>query len=342
VQAHEIFPELADYIREHYILVRDVKEARIYARKGTSAAANLTAIRIDSLLAQGREKNRIHVAVPTPITPLDQLSRKDIGSKSVVMMLPPAAVEWKLDDDVREITVEFGFDPEAYERGESNGAEVIVELSSFLHTRAVYRRLLDPHRRPEDRGPQTARITLPPFTPGTHLVFRTATGEHNNNAWDWVYLATLQFRRSPRFIPEQFPGFSRVPDRADAELSVLAGEGADLHLQLHAPTSLTYRLEGRERRLQFDYGLWPGAYTDGGHTDGAAFRVELQTTDQPGRVLFERLLSPAREPADRDVQRLDLALPPVAAGAQLIITIDPGPAGSAAWDWTYLRKLSLK
>jgi hypothetical protein len=252
-------------------------------------------------------------------------------------------VEWKLDDDVREVTLEFGFDPEAYERGDSNGAEVMVELVSFTSaSRRIYRRLLDPNRQPADRGPQTAKITLPPFSPGTHLVLRTGPGDHNNNAWDWVYLASLQFRRSPRFIPEQFPGFNRVPDQADTEASVFGGEGADAHLQMHAPSSLTYVLEGRERRLAFEYGLYPGAYTDGGKTDGAAFRVELQQAGRANRVLFERLLVPFREPADRGTHQLSLPLPPDVAGSRLVITIDPGAAGSAAWDWTYLRNLSLK
>lgn len=339
---HEDFPALAEYISEHYVLVRDLKEARVYVRKGSPALENLSSLRMETLLAHGRDRHRTYQPLPPPITPLEQLTRKDIGAKSVMMMLPPTTVEWKLDDDVREVTLEFGFDPEAYERGDSNGAEVRVELAGFLSRRTIYRRLLDPKRQPDDRGPQIARIVLPPFSPGTHLALSTGPGEHNNNAWDWVYLATMQFRRSPRFLPDQFPGFNRVPDRADAEASVHDGEGPDRYLQMHAPASITYLLDGTERRLAFDYGFRPGAYTDGGLTDGAIYRVELQQPGQPHRVLFKRLLNPLQVPADRGTQQLALALPEGTAGLQLVITIDPGPAGSAAWDWTYLRNLTLK
>lgn len=339
--AHEMFPALADYIREHYTLVRDTGEARIYVRKGTAILDNLSALKIDTLLAKGREKDRSHAVAP-PLTPLEQLTYKEIGSRRVMMILPPTAVEWKLDDDVREVTLDFGFDPEAYERGDSNGAEIFVELVSFTNTRQIYRRLLDPKRQSADRGPQTARITLPPFSPNTHLVVRTGPGESNNNAWDWVYLEGVRFRHSPRFLSSQFPSFSRVPDVAVAEVSFLLGEGPEAQLHLHAPATLSFTLTGREQRLQFDYGFGPKSYTEGGQTDGASFRVELQEKGQPKRILFERPLDPARNPADRGTQHLDLALPADAGDARLIVVIDPGPAGNGAWDWTYLNNLTLQ
>ena len=340
VQAHEIFPELADYIRENYVLIRDVKEARIYARKGIAQLRNLSPLQIDVLLAQGRDNNRSN-PTPRPITPLDKLSRKNIGPRSVMMLLPPTTVEWQLDDDVREVTLEFGFDPEAYERGASNGAEIILELASFAQTRQVYRRLLDPCHQPRDQGLQTVRVPLPPFSSDTHLVLRTDPGQFGDNAWDWVYLADLRFRRSPRFLPEQFPGFNRVPDSANAEASSLQGQGADVQLQLHAPASLTYLLEGSEQRLRFEYGFRPGAYSNGGRTDGAVYRVELQNPGQPARVLFERFLQPVDHPGDQGRQHLDLPLPAINKAASLILSIDPGPAGNAAWDWTYIINLDL-
>ena len=340
VQAHEIFPELADYIRENYVLLRDVKDARIYVRKNNRALLDLSALQLDLLLARGREKNRSNTIPPT-ITPLDKLSRKNIGPRSVMMLLPPTAVEWRLDDDVREITVDFGFDPEAYERGVSNGAEVILELVSIAQTRQVYRRLLDPSHQQNDRGLQTARITLPPFSTGTHLVLRTDPGRFGDNAWDWVYLAGMQFRRYPHFLPDQFPGFNRVPDSADAESSSLQEESDGPGLQLHAPASLTYSLDGHERRLRLEYGFKSGAYTNGGHTDGAIFQVTLHRANRPGHELFERLLDPSRNNANRGPQRLDLPLPRIQNGDRLVISIDPGPAGSAAWDWTYIKRLEL-
>jgi len=341
LQAHEIFPELADFIRENYVLVRDVREARIYARKDLAALSDLSPPEVDRLLAQGRPNTRPKI-LRRPSAPLDKLRRKNIGSQSVMMLLPPTRVEWPLDQDVREVSLHFGFDPEAYERGVSNGAEVILELVRFEQTRRVYHRLLDPAREPRDRGPQAARVTLPPFSPGTFLVLRTASGEFGDNAWDWVYLADLQFRRSPAFLSEQFPGFNRVPDSTRADRSNLLDEGRGPVLQLDAPASLNYTLAGVEQRLQFDYGFRPGAYANGGHTDGATFRVKLQKPDRSIRVLFERLLDPFRHEMDRGLQQIDLPLPKVHDGDRLVVSIDPGPTGNAAWDWTYIRHFSLK
>lgn len=339
-QAHEIFPALAEYIRTNYLLVRDFESARIYVRKDVAARVDLSPLQIDQLVARGRS-DRVDTS-PPPLTPPAQLNRKPLGSRTVTMLLPPTVLEWKLDADVRAVAVEFGFDPEAWERGTTNGAEISVELVTYTNTRLVYRRLLDPRRRPEDRGPQTANIILPPFGPGARLVLRTGPGEFGDNAWDWVYLANLQFRRSPRYLPEQFPGFSRVPDEAEAEMSFLAPPGPDPAIQLNAPAVLTFVLAGGERRLQLQYGLRSGAYTNGGQTDGANFRVEMQEPHQSPRVLFARLLDPGHHAEDRGTQVLDLALPAVARDSRLVISIDPGPAGNGAWDWTYLTDLTLK
>jgi hypothetical protein len=111
------------------------------------------------------------------------------------MLLPPARVEWMLVDDVREVSLEFGFDPVAYEKGQSNGAELIMELADGGSVIPVYHRFLDPARQPGDRGPQQARVALPPFTLGSRLILRTDPGQYGDTAWDWVYLASLKLHR---------------------------------------------------------------------------------------------------------------------------------------------------
>jgi hypothetical protein len=341
LHSHENFPELADYIGHHYVLVRDVIEARIYARKDLPALAGLSALKIDLLLARGRPNDRPKAA-PLHSASLEKLPRKNIGPHSVTMLLPPVSVDWQLDQEVREVSLQFGFDPEAYERGASNGAEIVVELINAEQHRQVYRRLLDPGHQPRDRGVQSARITLPPFSANTRLVLRTEPGPFGDNAWDWVYLADVQFRRSPTFLPEQFPGYNRVPDTAVADYSGLLQNDRDTQLLLHAPASMNFKLNGGEQRLSFAYGFLPGAYTGTGHTDGAVFRVELQHPGQPVHVLFERYLNPVPRDGDRGQQELDLALPAKLSGGCLVVGIDPGPALSATWDWTYIRQFTLQ
>lgn len=341
MQAHEIFPQLADYIRENYVLIKDLRQARVYARKGTAAATELTPMELDRLLARGRDPNRQNT-IPPPITPIDALTRKSIAQRSVMMMLPPTLVQWDLDPDVREVVLEYGFDPEAYERGQSNGAEFILELVNPESSRQIFRRLLDPARQPADRGLQSTRIVLPPFSAGTHLVLRSAAGQHGDAAWDWLYLASVQFRRHSTFLSEQFPGFNRVPDAAEADNACVIEYPSGKLLHIHSPASLTYKLKGTERRLRFTYGILPGAYTDGGHTDGVVYRIELHADAQPSRVLFERHLKPAQNLADRGHQTHELILPSIQPSNRLLISIDPGPSGSAAWDWAYIQSFTLQ
>jgi len=258
------------------------------------------------------------------------------------MLLPPARLAWLLPEDGRTVTLSYGFDPVAALQGKTDGAEVWVELVNGDHTRPLFHRQLDPVPHPLDRGTHTTEILLPPFKPGTALVLRTEPGPAGDTAWDWTYLACVQFHRSPAYLPEQFPGFNRVPDSVNAEGSSYARNGDESQLFLHAPASLTYRLTGKERRLQFAYGFLPGAYTAGGGTDGAIYRITLLAPNKPDRVIFERYLQPLTQSADRGGQFESLDLPPITPGYRLLIEIDPGPAGNGAWDWTYLHRLRLE
>ncbi|SDS24967.1 hypothetical protein [Opitutus sp. GAS368] len=192
-QAHESWPALADYIRQNYTLVVDLIDARIYARNGLASLRDLNSTRLWQLVGQGRPSAKS--ALSPPSSTLDKLQQRVIGGRKVVMLLPPAQVEWPLDGEVREVSLEFGFDPEAYERGRSNGAELILEIISPESTHPVFQRFLDPARQPGDRGLQSARVTLPPFTPGSILVLQTDPGPYGDTAWDWVYLASLRLHR---------------------------------------------------------------------------------------------------------------------------------------------------
>ncbi|HET7536508.1 MAG TPA: hypothetical protein VFJ90_08645 [Candidatus Didemnitutus sp.] len=338
--AHETFPELRDYVARHYTLVADFGSARIYGRNDLATLPRLTPARVDELISHGRLQDRLSLPKP-PVTPLDGWPKRFIDHREVLMLLPPAEISWLLDADVRTIGLEFGFEPEAYERGQSNGAEIIVELSEGDRARVVFRRLLDPARKMSDRGPQTATVVLPPFGPQTRLIVRSTPGENNDNAWDWLYLASISFQHSPHFIPAQFPQFTRVPDFAEVGPAVIQPRAGNDLLSLDAPSMVGYVLHGGERRLRFDYGIHAGAYTNGGHTDGAVFRVERERAGQGTAVLFERLLDPQSREADRGAQHADLDLTGCAAGDRLILRIDPGPAHNNAWDWTFLDRVEL-
>ncbi len=340
LQAHEIFPELAEHIRTAYVLVADTTSARIYARRDIPVLADLGPATVDWLLARGRIDRPANPARPAA-TAATALPRKQIEGRPTMKLEPPGLVEWPLEEDMREVYFSFGFDPVAYEQGRSNGAGLIVELTDGTRIRPLYRRQLDPAREPRDHGLQPVHLILPPFAPGTRLVLRTDPGLHGDNAWDWMHFTTPEFTRSPGFLHEQFPGFDPMPTAVEAENSALVATDRETRLQLPPPAALHYEMQGSERRLAFEYGLRAGAYTRGGRTDGAVFVVELVRAGEPPQTLFRRHLQPLARAADRGPQQLDLSLPPLHRGDRLTLRLDAGPAGDPAWDWTYLVSLKL-
>jgi hypothetical protein len=342
-QGHETFPALAEYIREHYALVTDLTEARVYARRDLPVLQSLTPDRLDQLISLGRLKTRHAEPVPAPVRWPDPPTLKIVERRQVLMVLPPTRLEWTLERDVRRITFSYGFDPVAHLQGNSDGAELVLEIVRDKEVQPLLRRTLDPAHQPADHGLQTSTLLLPPLPPGARLVLRTDAGPKGNNAWDWLYVAGLEFERHPTFLPEQFPGFDPLPVEADSlHCSPYIGEDGVARVLLHAPGSLGFALSPDHQRLQLDYGLQPGSYREGGNTDGADFWVELARPGEPRQLLFTRHLDPVSHPEDRGDQHLDLPLPASPAGSRLLIRIDPGPAGNAAWDWTYLSGLKLR
>jgi hypothetical protein len=199
-QAHEIFPALADYIRTNYVLVTDLGNARVYARRDLPALRDLTPDRLNQILAQGHLADHWPVAPPFAVPPA-RIEYRFIGGQQVLMLLPPERAEWDLAPDVRAVSLVFGFDPVAIDRGNSNGAELTLEVARNGASSVVYHRYLDPAKNPGDRNPIAALVALPDLPPGSRLILRTGPGEFGDNAWDWVYLSRLRFKHGPGDTP---------------------------------------------------------------------------------------------------------------------------------------------
>jgi hypothetical protein len=338
-QAHEIFPELAAYIRQHYQLVVDLQLARVYARNDFLARHPLPQAELQRLVARGRAE------YGDPVRP-DRISagapKSQVDGHEVQMIEPAHELVWQLDGTERKVRVNFGFHPKAWIEGHTDGAEFIVELRMpGQPPLQVIRRPLNPQKHPDDRVPQSAEADLPPFPAGSTLAVVSAPGQFGDSAWDWVYLDQLRFSRSPFFAPGQFPGFRRLPDRIEAAYPYLVRQEPNWLLMLPPPTTLTFVLGGTERQFNFSYGLAEGAYTGPGQSDGAVFQVELQRAGEASRMIFDRHLTPLALAADRGRQDADLTLPgDVRAGDRLVLRIAAG--GNDSWDWTYVSALDLR
>ncbi len=264
-------------------------------------------------------------------------------SLSVRYFHAPSEAVWPLTGPEREFRFYFGIDPEAYERGTTNGVDFIVELRGPSGgVRTLFQRSLRPRQIPADRGDQAAHVVLPVFAPGSRLVLRTAPGEMNDNSWDWAWVNRISLTGGRPYPAEFFPGFNRVPDSADAENAAAIEADGTPALMLHVPGRIGFTLTGAERKLTLQFGFLKGAYTNGGQAQGGDIIVEVARAGQPPREIYLRRLQPVTAQADRGPQTASVDLAGIAAGDVLSVRTAPIPGGNNSWGWTYLSRLVIE
>ncbi len=253
----------------------------------------------------------------------------------------PGEIHWRMQGNESEFIFDYGFIPEAYERGTTNGAVFIVELRrEGRPPERLFEQLLDPVNNPADRGNRTARVELADVNPGSRLVLRTDPGEHGDTSWDWAYVTRMQLKRSHVFSRD-FPVFSRVPDEVDGQnVATIEMDERPVFL-LHVPASLTFTLNGGEQNLYLEFGFMPGAHTGEGRTDGADYVVELLRPGQPRQEIYRRTLRPTTVPSDRGRHSTDITLPAVNPGDRLIVRTGVVEGGNESWGWTYVSRLTI-
>ena len=105
----------------------------------------------------------------------------------------------------------------------------------------------------------------------------------------------------------------------------------DSNLWLHAPAQAS--------RLEWDFGIVPGAYEkDGAKTDGVEFTI-TGASGSGKRLIFSRVLDPVNQPADRGTQRLVI---PYHALPGELLSFSTRPVQGYAFDWAYWEKIEVK
>lgn len=142
-------------------------------------------------------------------------------------------------------------------------------------------------------------------------------------------------------LREKFSMFSLIPEETHAFTDPVKVEiGGRTALVMHAPSTMTFTLPPGAKHAKGAFGYVPGAYENGGHTDGGEFRV-VWSDDHERRVLFTRLLRPASEPKDRGLQPFEADLSNLPPG-HLYLEISPGPNGDHSWDWTAWTDVTIE
>lgn len=266
------------------------------------------------------------------------LHEKDMVAQ---ILVPPGRLGYELRGDENTLVFSYGMHPDTY-RLPTDGMDFIVELERpGQAVQEIYHRNIFPRDRPDEQGSIKVRLPLPPFPPGSKLYLRTDRGPSNNGAWDLGYYTNIEFKHGG-FIPAQFPGMRTLPSAVEAGFCGAFYEKDRPVFSLNAPGSLTFNLKGKEKFLHFTAGLLSAAYVGGDKSDGVSFIVALKDANGRSTLLLNRECNPGKENVDQGDQSYEVPLPDFEPGAQLTLTIDPGPSGSNAFDWAYIASLGFE
>lgn len=195
---HETFTALADFVAQHYRLVGDFIDARLYIR--SDRCVEIEALRNGFDRARARAlADEIRSKPPYFVDVLSDRPQHMIDGTPVSMMETPASSEIALRGQERLVDFQYGYDPKAYERSDQgNGAIFVVRLRrSDGRIQTLWYRHINPAMNPMHRGFQSMRLPLPNVKAGDHLVLETEMGPHGDGAWDWAYFARFSFRGGP-------------------------------------------------------------------------------------------------------------------------------------------------
>jgi hypothetical protein len=125
------------------------------------------------------------VTQPTGIT--------ELFGEPITLVHAPGKLSFPIKSGDRGLVFDFGLMPQAYDPGETDGVEFIVEyVSSGGTAQTLFSRLLQPRTVTEDRGMQEARIALPAPTDSGVVRIRTERGPAGNGAWDQSYVTHVR------------------------------------------------------------------------------------------------------------------------------------------------------
>jgi hypothetical protein len=117
-----------------------------------------------------------------------------VDGRGVLMVHAPGTMEFHLDPGVTRISGTYGFLPEAYLEGKTDGVvfRVVVTRSGQTHL-VIWEHYLQPSTNSLDRGLHTFRATIPPGA-GGELFLETAPGPRNDSWRDWSVWSDVEIR----------------------------------------------------------------------------------------------------------------------------------------------------
>lgn len=268
---------------------------------------------------------------------------RELNKEPITLVHAPGTLDFPLETTDQQVIFSYGLMPQTWDPGSTDGVEFNVELiSPDGSARTLFRQLLRPVSEPAHRGMQRARVYFPPrLEPGSILRLRTGAGPAGDGAWDQSYITRLQIKAGGD-DPRRYFGFH--PSALAAELATAPEFTLDgaLVRGVHPPFHVEFPCPPQARRVLFAGGLMPGAYTGDGRTDGVEFSLDALRPDGTRQRLWQRLIDPRAQAADRGLVTAEIPLPPLPPGTRLLLATAAGPHGDLGWDWAVLRTLYVE
>ncbi len=265
---------------------------------------------------------------------------KELNKEPVQIVHAPGSITWDLQPGDQQILFSYGIMPQAYlDETKTDGVEFNVEIHwADGDGRIIWQRMMRPQRNVEDQGMQRIRLPLPPYEPGMKLRIRTHPGQDNDGAYDQSYVTRFQIKQGP-LIGAQFSGLGVVPSSGQLPRDAVAGIGDTPVYLLHAPSQVRIPVPASATRVAFDYGLLPGAYENGGRSDGVEYGVFIRRGDEAPRFVQGWMVNPLHVAADRGRLHRSLELDDVLPGDELVIATNFGPNGDRGWDQSFVANV---
>jgi hypothetical protein len=131
----------------------------------------------------------------------------------------------------------------------------------------------------------------------------------------------------------KFPGFEVAPTQIVAPTNAILQVAGKPVLFVPPNGEIHFDVPAYARLVRGELGFAPGAYSFGGATEGAQFRIEEQATDGSRRLLYSQTLTPLSNPADRGMK--PFSVPCGGEGQrQLILRSLPVSPNNPPWDLT--------
>jgi hypothetical protein len=250
----------------------------------------------------------------------------------------PARMIWHRPKNLMEFSFDYEVETGAYAdaASQTDGVGFTVTLKNRDGSETeLWRDVLRPSSDADDRGPQRAKVVLPP-TAAEELILSTDDGGHGNTAWDWATVGNFDGKTTgPTIAMPEGPPLQSIAN------SGYNGGWSDRQSESHwgaqTPQELVYAKPPELSTVKIRFGISPAAARDESgarRSDGVQVRVLFESVEGDIIELFERYLDPFNQSSDVGEQVAEFPTAPGRRGT-LHVRMKPGPYDDNSYDWAY-------